>query len=433
MMVQPSSFAAWRAVALLSALYCISFIDRLILGMLIVPLKAELVLSDTQIGVLFGLSFALMYCLAGLPLARFADRGNRRNLIVIGVLVWTASTIASAFAYDHASLLACRAGVAVGEAVLTPTAISLIADLFTRDKRAWPTSLYTALGVLTAMGAFVPGGIAFDLATHLSPHVGGMAPWRLTLVLVGIPGMLLGLAFWIWVREPPREAGATTTRGDSLGEVARHVMHHWQVYLGVFAGVGLSATVTYALLGWTPTLLTRQFGLGTAAAGYLAGGAGAFGGLLGILTMPWVAGRLDRGGAGDGIFRAGIAFALLAMVFLMVAMTSHRLEVVAVGLGLALFGLSGLTLIPPLSVQQITPGRQRAQVMAVYLLITNLLGLGLGPVLAGMLTDHVFSGPGSNSAALFTLSVTALPAGVLLLILARKPFLKARAAAIANA
>lgn len=431
MQVQPSSFAAWRAVALLSALYCISFVDRLILGMLIVPLKAELVLSDTQIGVLFGLSFALMYCLAGLPLARFADRGNRRNLIVVGVVVWTLSTIASAFAYDHASLLACRAGVAIGEAVLTPTAVSLIADLFTREKRAWPTSLYTAIGVLTAMGAFVPGGIAFDLATRLSPHVGGMAPWRLTLVLVGIPGLLLGLAFWIWVREPPREASATP-KGESLGEVSRHVLHHWQVYLGVFAGIGLSAMVTYALLGWTPTMLTRQFGLGTAAAGYLAGAAGAIGGGLGILAMPWVASRLDRGGAGDGIFRAGIAFSVLGIVFLVAAMTSPRLEIVAVCLGLALFCLSGLTLLPPLTVQQITPGRQRAQVMAVYLLITNLLGLGLGPVFAGMLTDHVFSGPGSNAAALLTLSVTALPGSILLLYLARKPFLKARAAVIAG-
>src|SRR5215217_7897395 len=298
----PSPTAAWRVVGLLSLLYCLSFVDRMILSLLVSPITAELALSDTQIGILFGLSFATLYTLAGLPLARIADGGDRRRLIVLGVVVWSASTVLSGFAQDYGLLLTGRAGVAIGEAVLTPTAISLIADLFPKDRRAGPTSVYSAVGTV--------------------PELGGFEPWRLTLILVGAPGLLLAVVFLLMVREPVRQQA--TAKADTR-EVLVHIAGHWRVYGPVFLGIGLTATVGYAVLGWTPRLLGQRFGLATADAGYLFGAVGVFGGLVGTLALPWLAAKLDRTGRGDGLPLVGTGFVLAGLPALLVAFTTASL------------------------------------------------------------------------------------------------------------
>lgn len=420
MSTYPPATVAWRAVGLLSLLYCLSFVDRMILSLLVTPMKAELTLSDTQIGILFGLSFAALYTLAGLPLARIADSGDRRRLVASGVIVWSLATMLSGFARDYSTLLVGRAGVAIGEAVLTPTAVSLIADLFPRERRAAPTSLYSAVGTLSGLAAFAIGGAVFELATALSPAVGEMAPWRLTLVLVGAPGVLLALAFLVLVREPPR--GETEARAGSR-DVLAHVSDHARLYAPVFVGAALVSVVGYALLGWTPTLLTRRFGLSTSDAGYMFGAVGLASGTIGAIALPWLAGRLNRRGRGDGLPLVGLAFTVIAVPGLLVAFTADRLGLFACGLGLALSMLLGVTLLPSLVVQQVTPGRQQAQVMAIYLVVASLFGLGVGPALTGFLSDHVFrdGGPGQ---AIMAISLAALPLATLLLWQARGAYVR---------
>lgn len=420
MSTYPSAAVAWRAVGLLSLLYCLSFVDRMILSLLVTPMKAELALSDTQIGILFGLSFAALYTLAGLPLARIADSGDRRRLVVGGVVVWSLATMLSGFARDYPTLLAGRAGVAIGEAVLTPTAVSLIADLFPRERRAAPTSLYSAVGTLSGLAAFAIGGAVFELASALSPTVGNLPPWRLTLVLVGAPGVLLALVFLALVREPAR--GETEARASSR-DVLAHVVGHARLYGPVFVGAALVGVVGYALLGWTPTLLTRRFGLSTADAGYMFGAVGLASGTMGAVALPWLAGRLDRRGRGDGLPLVGLAFTAVAIPGLLVAFTAESLDWFVAGIGLALSMLLGVTLLPSLVVQQVTPGRQQAQVMALYLVVASLFGLGVGPALTGFLSDHVFraGGPGQ---AIMAISLGALPLAVLLLWLARGAYVR---------
>jgi len=418
----PSPTAAWRVVGLLSLLYCLSFVDRMILSLLVSPIKAELALSDTQIGILFGLSFATLYTLAGLPLARIADGGDRRRLIVLGVVVWSASTVLSGFAQDYGLLLTGRAGVAIGEAVLTPTAISLIADLFPKDRRAGPTSVYSAVGTVSGLAAFFIGGAVFDLAVLLSPELGGFEPWRLTLILVGAPGLLLAVVFLLMVREPVRQQA--TAKADTR-EVLVHIAGHWRVYGPVFLGIGLTATVGYAVLGWTPRLLGQRFGLATADAGYLFGAVGVFGGLVGTLALPWLAAKLDRTGRGDGLPLVGMGFVLAGLPALLVAFTTASLALFTAMIAIGLIALLGVTLIPSLMVQQISPGRQRAQIMAVYLLVANLLGLGAGPTLTGLLADHVFKTGGVGPAILLIAAVM-MPLAAILLWTARAGYVRMR-------
>lgn len=410
---------------MLSVLYAFSSVDRLILSLLVAPIKAELGVSDTQIGILFGLSFALLYTLAGLPIARIADRGNRKLVVAIGVIAWSASTALSALAWDFTSLLACRAGVAIGEAVLTPAAISMIADLFARDRRGKPTGIFVATGTVVGLSAALIGGGVLALATWLSPFAGTMAPWRLTLVLVGAPGIVAGLAFAALVREPPR---GEATGAPLLPGATGHLAQHWTFYAPLFAAVGMSVVISYAMIGWVPTLLARRFALDPSVAGYLFGALGVTFGLAGTLGTPWLAARVARRTGRDGLLPVGIGMSLVALPAVVAAMLADDLLLVAAALAVALAALPGITLLPSLVVQQVTPPRQRGQMMALYLLIANLLGLGCGPTLAGLLSDTVFRESGGMAMALATLGAVSLTLCVTLLLAARRPYRRLLAA-----
>jgi len=204
----PAVSREWVTVILLGLLYIVSFIDRLILALMIEPIKSELHVSDVQMGLLIGSAFAIFYTLASIPLARVADTGNRKWLIVAGAGTWGAMTVASAFAGSFTVLLICRIGVGLGEAALVPAALSLIADLFPREKRALPTSIFVMIGACGAAGAMIIGAVVLKLAISADfwvlSFIGETAPWRLTLILVGFPAILLTAAVAAIVREPGR-------------------------------------------------------------------------------------------------------------------------------------------------------------------------------------------------------------------------------------
>lgn len=422
---------AWTIVAFLSLLYAMSAIDRLILSLLVSPIKEELLFSDTQIGILIGLSFAVLYTLAGLPIARLADIGNRKWIVVSGVLLWSASTVASAFTWDYSSLLACRAGVAIGEAVLTPVAISMIADLFPKEKRSTPTAIYTAAGNVTAMTSGALGALVLMAATVFSPQFGDMPPWRLTMILVGIPGILLAIGFAVMTREPARSfvPPSPSVQGTASvsGTLASHLRAHGIFYFAIFGAIGLGMTVSYTLIAWMPTLLTREFGLTPGSAGLMFGTIGALSGAAGMLTTPKFLSIMDKAGRSDGILVAGTLMFVIAAPATMIAVLSPSLLILQLSLPFAMACLAGLALLPSLVVQQLSPPPYRAQMIAIYLLIVNLMGLGIGPALAGFLTDTVFAGNGGTGMSIAAMSVFAFPAAAALFLLARGPYRKLQA------
>ena len=427
--------SGWTVVVLLSLLYAVSSVDRLILSLLVVPIKQELLVTDTQIGFLFGLSFALLYTLSGLPIARLADRGNRKWLIITGVCLWSACTVASAFAWDYNSLLACRAGVAIGEAVLTPAAISLIADLFPANRRLTPTAVYTSVGTVTGMTAAAIGAAFLTLATLLSPSFGEMPPWRLTLVLVGLPGVLIALIFAFATAEPER-GQSTVVVTDTIktaikGELLSHLRAHGYFYAALFGAVGLSVTIAYSLIGWVPTLLTRKFALEPVHAGYLFGVIGAIAGAIGTLGTPQLLSLLKKAGRTDGILIAALLMCIVATPSVIVAALAPTLTIFVIGLSIAMIALPGLTLLPSLVVQQLSPARQRAQLVAIFLLISNLLGLGVGPTLTGFLTDTFFKDNGSTGASLAAMSIVALPLAALIIVSSRGAYRRLQALDVA--
>lgn len=226
-----SSRKSWYAVFILSILYCLSFIDRLILAIVAQPVAVDLQLTDVQMGVLLGAGFAVVYALSGLPIASLIDRGHRIRVIAAGVVLWSIMTMASAFAASFGALLFARAGVALGEAALTPAAISLIANMFPADRRAVPTAIYSAMASIMTVGGYIVGGAALSLASALQP-ITGLVSWRMTFLLVGIPGLILALILLVTVREPrvtPSSTAGTVASANFL-QFCRYLSAEWAFY-----------------------------------------------------------------------------------------------------------------------------------------------------------------------------------------------------------
>ena len=416
-----SRAAAWWTVVLLGVLAVVSFVDRLALALLVDPIKADLGVSDTQMGLLLGASFAFMYAIFGLPLSLVADRGNRRWLIFAGVMVWTILTVVSGFATSFAVLLLCRLGVGLGEAALSPAAVSMIGDLFVRERRALALAVYVTLGALGASGAFVIAAAVLQwTAAGLSlPFVGEVEAWRATLILVGAPGVLLGFVFLLTVREPPR-TGPPPVR-PPLSEGWAHARSHGRTYLGLFGGVALASMITYGSASWFPAHLGRAYGETPQAIGYAFGSIAILGVVSGSFIMPVLADRLLKAGRRDGLILTALACTALTAVFYIPAFTAPSFERALFFALFATFALSGLSQLAGLAVQLITPARLRGLFTAVLLFMTNILGLGLGPSVVAAISDALTPGPTSLGRALAILTAVVAPLAFLLLLQARRP------------
>src|SRR6185503_17082308 len=243
---EPKMGYAWYVVLILMACYTLSFIDRQILSLLVAPIKQDLGISDTRVGLLQGLAFAVLYTALGLPMGRIADRRSRRNLIAVGVFFWSLMTALCSVARSFGSLFLARVGVGVGEATLGPSAFSLISDYFPKERLGTALSVYSA-GIFVGAGlANIVGGIVTQAASNLQPVdlpiLGTIAPWRFTFLIVGIPGLLVGLLVYT-IREPLRKNLLRTADGQvshlGIGEVLAQLKLRWQSVVGV--SIGLSA------------------------------------------------------------------------------------------------------------------------------------------------------------------------------------------------
>lgn len=389
---QVSPVRAWGTVAILSLLYVISFVDRLVLALLVEPIKAELGVSDLQIGLLIGTSFAVFYSLAGLPIARIADTGNRVLLITAGALLWGLTTAGAAFASSFAVLLLLRIGVAFGEAALTPAAMSLMGDMFTHEKRALPYSIYVMIGVCGGSAAMLIGAFVLEQVSgtqFMLPWLNGLSPWRLTLFFVGLPAVLLAIATLLVVREPKR----TTVAGTSeplTREVVVHLRDNRTTYLGFFGVTAMVSIVNFSVLAWFPTHLIRSYGLPPATAGYLFGILGVVASIAGGLMLPFFSRRLVAGGRPDGHIRVAIAALVISTPLLMAALLAPSARWSIVLVALPLVCQLGLGILLAAVAPLLAPARVRAQMVAIYYLVIGLIGLGLGPLLVAALSEALF-------------------------------------------
>lgn len=416
----------WYVVALLCSLYVLSYLDRLIVSLLIDDIRGDMHISDVQISLLIGFAFAIFFGFVALPAARIADNGNRRNLIVAGVLIWSCMTAASAFASTFSTLIVCRIGVAIGEAVLVPAGLSIISDLFAREERSRPTGLFLSAGMLGATGAFVVGAAAIDLITAsppwLQPVLAIFRPWQLTFLVVGLPGILLGLIFACTVKEPPRSVTSSGQNPMSLREVVSYLFAQRRLYGCLFFGVALLMPVNFGIVAWFPTFLVRAFGWTPSEAGYALGSMGMLTSVGGTLLLPWCADVLSKRGVQDALVRVALFACLVGGALMIVALNLSQPRFMISLMVPALTLIGGLAALPSIAVQLISPNRMRGQLVALYGLTVALVGLGAGPTLVAVLSTWLYSGKMAIGLAIATLTAALVPISAGLLWRCRKPF-----------
>jgi MFS family permease len=393
----PSRGAAWYAVIVLMICYTFAFVDRLILAFLVTPLKHDLHLSDTQIGLLQGLAFAIFYSILGIPAGLAADRLNRRNLIAAGVIAWSLMTSCGSLAKSFATLALARMGVGVGEATLAPAAFSTLADYFPRERLSSALSVY-AMGIQLGAGlALVLGGFVVQAVTHMQPvnlpGIGPLEPWRLTFLIVGAPGAFI-VVLLATLREPPRRslaraAGAARPQSGLSSAVAQ-ILARWRSTLGISLLMACQAMSNYAFGAWCPAFFERVHHWPKGQTGLVLGLLTMICGCIGLICGGRLSDYWLRRGTLDAPLRVGLLSLLGVLITLVPAML-----VPSAGGTVALLAPAVFFLALPIgssyaSIQMIFPNEVRGTVSAIMLLVLNLLGLTLGTLLPGLLDDRLF-------------------------------------------
>lgn len=400
----PRPRTAWTMVALLTLAYILSYVDRSILGLLITPIKADLHVSDEQVGYLIGIAFGLFYATIGLPLGWLADRSRRTRIVAGGVAVWSLATIASGLARGFGQLFVARMAVGVGEATLSPCAMSLIGDSFPPEKRGLPVGIYsTALalgaGISSLIGAAVLGlgGGSHDIVL---PLLGAVRPWQFALIVVGAPGLLLAPLF-LFLPEPVRHSTSITPA--SFGDAWRELRAHTGALGGVALLVAVMTTIAYSQQ-FNAAAFARTFGWEAKDFARVNGTINLIVGPLTVIGIGLLTDRWRASGTRDAPFR------LLTIAFVpMLPISALALFMPTPALAFAMLALTSVcigtvTAAGIIALLDVTPGAVRGQVVALYYMAISIAGLGLGPPTVGILSTRVF-GEGHLRAAVASIPI----------------------------
>lgn len=387
----PRRSYAWFVVGLLTLAYVFSFIDRQILSLLVVPIRRDLGISDTQMSLLMGFSFAVFYTFCGIPLGRLADNWSRRWIVTLGLMFWSAATAACGLANLYWHLFLGRIGVGIGEAALSPAAYSLIADSFPPERRATAISVY-GMGIYLGSGiAYIAGALIVGYASArgevMLPLVGATRPWQLVFFVLGGAGLMFAW-FLLLIREPLRHGGAHAP--FPLSEVLSTLMRHRRTVLMHNVGIACLSLAAYSANAWMPSVWQRVHEWPVRQTGLVYGSIIAVFGCAGIVFGGWLSDRWKARGMTDATLKVGVVAAALAaplsmLIPLMPAGTWLAVLVTPITFCLAMpFGVGAS------AIQDLVPNRMRGQASAVYLFIVNLIGLGFGPTAVALFTDYVF-------------------------------------------
>lgn len=427
----PSPGFGWTLVAVLVAAYAISFVDRQILGLLVDDLRRSLHVDDAHIGLLQGPAFGVFYAVLGMPCGWLADRVSRVRLIAAGLLLWTVMTALGGMMTGFWPLFATRMGVGVGEAALVPAAVSLLADTFARDRRVLPLAVFTGgVSLGTGLALALGGGlVAFARSGAVDvPLIGGWltdrAPWQTVLIMAGSLGIPLAFIM-LCFPEPRRKGLLLTGTGDSLIGWLRG---DWRLFLPMFGGAAMLYIFSNAFSAWLPSLFIRGFGWHPAQVGAALGlpiaGFAVCGNFIGGGVATWL-GRRGHANATALTMAGGALVMVPVAVFGPLASAPELARAAAIGVYFAIalcFGVATASFVA------VTPVSLRGRIVALYLLIGNLFGMGLGPPAVGLLLDRVL-GPGAVGTALALVGAVTVSSGALLLALAARRH-GARAAAM---
>jgi len=418
---------AWFTLLILVLAYTCAFIDKVILSLLVIPIKNDLGLSDTQISLLQGFSFALFFALAGLPLGRLVDRSNRIWLASIGIAAWSLMTAACALAQNFWQLFLLRMGVGAGEASLTPAAYSLIPDFFPGRSLGLAMGIFSLGASLGAGFSFMIGGYVVDFATTSGsitvPLVGDLRSWQLVFLIVGLPGLLIA-GLTLLAPEPRAAVQKVKQMAPALPlrEVkAFFVENRRLIFLHHFV-LSMSALASWGIMGWTPAFMVRSLGWSSSQIGFMLGASIAVFGTIGVVGGGWLGDRLVRAGDPCGRLTAGTVAMILSFLGAITFPLMQSPVPFALAFGLHILGAWMIVGTGAAILQEIFPARLRGQGAATYMLATNLVGVGFGPTSVALLTDYVFGDTQMLKYSLLIAPPTALVLAIAALLIFRAPF-----------
>jgi MFS family permease len=425
----PRRSTAWYALFVLTVCYTLSYVDRQIIAFLIDPLKQELQISDTQIGLLQGIAFALFYTFFGLPMGWFADRFSRRNIVAIGVFVWSLMTALSSLARSFSTLALARMGVGVGEATMNPCAFSMISDYFPKERLSTALSVYM-MGIQIGAGlALIIGGVVVHAITQMPPleiaGFGTVSPWRLTFLAVGLPGLLITLLVFT-IKEPTRRSVLRDAEGKTehlpLGVALRAVLQKWQSVFGIALMIGCQALCNYTLLGWGPAFFERVHGWPRSQIGLTLGVITLTSGCLGLICGGRLADRWQRQNVTDGTLRVGLISLIGVGILLPTAMLWPQASQTVMTLIVAVFFIGLPIGCAYAALQYIFPNQMRGVASAIVLFVVNFTGLGLGSLLPGLLNDRFFQNPLKVGQSIAMTAAIASCIGIVVVLVTLKPY-----------
>lgn len=384
---------------MLSLVCALAYMDRFVLSVLVEPIKLDLGLSDTQVGLLTGLAFALFYALFGIPFARLADKHNRSKLIAASVTLWSVMTAASGYATNFIQLLLARMGVGVGEAGCFPASHAFLADLFPGKQKAFAIGIFQAGGTIGILAGLILGGI-------LSSKYG----WQMTFIIIGLPGVLVGLIVWLTIDDKFRSKPALSTltednKADSVFTSIKTLLTQ-NSYRNIMIGLALGAFGNYGIVQWLPSFLIRSHNVSLDDIGVMYGTVVGLGTLLGTLAGALFAPKLIARDQKWEVLWAAYCFLIVIPLFVSCFLVDD-INLSFLFLFLGLFVMTSGT-GPSFAAIQTTAGpKMKATAVALTMLAMAILGQGFGPLVVGMLSDMLAGIYGTQSLR-YALSISML-------------------------
>jgi MFS family permease len=416
---------AWFAVIVLCIAQIVSTIDRGMLALVIDPVRADLGISEIQIALLQGFAFSIFYVTVGLPLGAVADVVNRRRLLFIGIVIWSAATIGGGLATNFQEMFISRLFIGVGEAVLGPCAVTMISDLFPPARRGRPMSVY----VFGSMIAFGLGSLISGYILQVAPQgafaglplLQTLAPWRITFILVGAFGFVVA-ALILLLREPQRQGLAissmTTTKPGFL-ENLRYFGAHRSIFLPLYGALAFFAMGGSVATSWGAVLLTRFYGFNIGVAGKTLGTGQILWAIAGSLVAAFLVDAVARRAGPVGKVKLAAALALVAMpstiAFIAPTGTTAIFLLAEITFAMAIYGATMLSVIA-----EITPIRVRGLAVALYAFVMTMIGFSLGPIAVASLTEKLFKSPQMVGSSMAIVGITVLGISALLALRAAR-------------
>lgn len=399
----PSSSKGWILVVALTVAYVFSYADRKIIELLIEPIKADLNLTDEQIGLILGPAFSLVYATSGLFIGWLVDRVRRTWLVAAGVAFWSLATAVSGVAQNFWQMFMARLSVGAGEATLSPATFSMIGDSFPPEERGKPIAFYTmALTIGASAAGFLGGGILIWAKTTQAievPLLGTLAPWQMAFFMIGLPGLLVA-AFIFFMKEPERRLSVVENdglKGNNVSDALGYIAKHWGTYLGFVSIVCVMTIIAYSQ-GYLASTFKRVWGWETEYYAIVNATAILAIGPLNIFLWGYLSDRWTQAGMRDAPFKIMVGGLLIMAptgaiaMFMPTGWTAYAVLCVnTIGIGMvSSVGVTALLLI--------TPAQIRGQVVALYYMAISMSGLWLGPPTVGVLSSRVFGEDNLNLA-----------------------------------